>query len=54
MMEQENQDKESIADELKEVESLLRPFGLGEGEFIVPDDFDEPLPESLIDEFEGG
>ncbi|BAW97619.1 hypothetical protein NIES970_25730 [[Synechococcus] sp. NIES-970] len=22
----------------------LRPFGLCEGEFIVPDDFDEPLP----------
>ena len=30
-----------------------RPFGLCAGEFKVPDDFDEPLPESLIREFEG-
>ena len=30
-----------------------RPFGLCEGEFIVPDNFDEPLPESIIREFEG-
>ncbi len=33
--------------------SLLRPFGLCAGEFIVPDDFDEPLPERIIQEFEG-
>ena len=31
----------------------LRPFGLCEGEFTVPDDFDEPLPENIIQEFEG-
>ena len=31
----------------------LRPFGLCAGEFIVPDDFDEPLPENIIQEFEG-
>ena len=31
----------------------LRPFGLCSGEFVVPDDFDTPLPESLIGEFEG-
>ncbi len=31
----------------------LRPFGLCAGEFIVPDDFDAPLPESVISEFEG-
>ena len=30
----------------------LRPFGLGTGEFTVPDDFDAPLPEHLIQEFE--
>ncbi len=27
----------------------LRPFGLCAGEFIVPDDFDEPLLEGTID-----
>ena len=26
----------------------LRPFGLCKGEFIVPDNFDEPLPENII------
>jgi antitoxin (DNA-binding transcriptional repressor) of toxin-antitoxin stability system len=31
----------------------LRPFGLCAGEFRVPDDFDEPLPEEIIKEFYG-
>ena len=31
----------------------LRPFGLCAGEFSVPDDFDDPLPEEIIQEFEG-
>jgi antitoxin (DNA-binding transcriptional repressor) of toxin-antitoxin stability system len=31
----------------------LRPFGLCAGEFTVPDDFDTPLPEDIIQEFEG-
>ncbi len=31
----------------------LRPFGLCVGEFVVPDDFDAPLPESVTNEFEG-
>lgn len=31
----------------------LRPFGLCAGEFTVPDDFDAPLPENIIQEFEG-
>lgn len=30
----------------------LRPYGLCAGEFTVPDDFDAPLPENLIAEFE--
>jgi antitoxin (DNA-binding transcriptional repressor) of toxin-antitoxin stability system len=40
--------------ELKPVSGskILRPFGLCEGEFTVPDDFDEPLPENIIQEFE--
>ena len=31
---------------------LTRPFGLCEGEFVVPDDFDDPLPDHVIEEFE--
>ena len=31
----------------------LRPVGLAEGEFVVPDDFDDPLPGDLLDAFEG-
>lgn len=31
----------------------LRPFGLCAGAFTVPDDFDAPLPEEILREFEG-
>ncbi|MFN6471842.1 MAG: type II toxin-antitoxin system Phd/YefM family antitoxin [Nostoc sp. SerVER01] len=31
-----------------------RPFGLCAGEFTVPDDFDAPLPEEILNTFEGG
>ncbi len=31
----------------------LRPSGLAEGEFVVPDDFDDPLPDELQRLFEG-
>ena len=30
-----------------------RPYGLCAGEFKVPDDFDEPLPEEVLAQFEG-
>jgi len=30
-----------------------RPYGLAAGEFTVPADFDDPLPESILEEFEG-
>ncbi len=30
-----------------------RPFGLCAGQFRVPADFDQPLPESILEEFEG-
>jgi antitoxin (DNA-binding transcriptional repressor) of toxin-antitoxin stability system len=33
--------------------AAARPFGLCAGEFTVPADFDEPLPESILKEFEG-
>lgn len=31
-----------------------RPFGLCAGEFTVPEDFDAPLPEAVLRDFEGG
>lgn len=31
----------------------LRPFGLCAGAFIVPDDFDAPLPEEILSSFVG-
>ena len=31
----------------------LRPIGLAAGEFTVPDDFDDPLPEEILRLFEG-
>jgi hypothetical protein len=30
-----------------------RPFGLCAGRFVVPDDFDQPLPADILQEFEG-
>jgi antitoxin (DNA-binding transcriptional repressor) of toxin-antitoxin stability system len=37
---------------LTETETL-RPVGLAAGEFVVPDDFDDPLPDELLDAFNG-
>ena len=31
-----------------------RPFGLARGQFTVPDSFFEPLPDDVIESFEGG
>jgi antitoxin (DNA-binding transcriptional repressor) of toxin-antitoxin stability system len=31
----------------------LRPFGLCSGEFMVPEDFDAPLSEDILNAFEG-
>ena len=47
--EQARRSLEPVASE----KSSQRPFGLCAGEFTVPDDFDDPLPEHLIEEFEG-
>ncbi len=41
--------------ELKPVAPTVRqprPFGLCSGEFTIPDDFDAPLPEEVLAEFE--
>ncbi|MDW8215496.1 MAG: hypothetical protein RMJ55_18235 [Roseiflexaceae bacterium] len=32
---------------------LRRPFGLCSGAFTVPEDFDAPLPEAIVQAFEG-
>jgi Protein of unknown function (DUF2281) len=32
--------------------SQLRPAGLCSGDFTVPDDFDDPLPEEILQSFE--
>jgi prevent-host-death family protein len=34
-------------------EESPRPWGLAAGVFDVPDDFDAPLPDDLLDAFEG-
>ncbi|MBD2515964.1 type II toxin-antitoxin system Phd/YefM family antitoxin [Nostoc sp. FACHB-973] len=42
--------------ELKPITSTTkqrRPFGLCAGEFTVPDDFDAPLPDEILNAFEG-
>ena len=31
----------------------LRPYGLCAGDFIVPEDFNQSLPEDIIGEYEG-
>ncbi len=33
--------------------TMLRPFGLCAGEFTVPANFNEPLPDTVLAEFEG-
>jgi antitoxin (DNA-binding transcriptional repressor) of toxin-antitoxin stability system len=31
----------------------LRPVGLAAGKFVVPHDFDDPLPDEILNPFEG-
>lgn len=31
----------------------IRPYGLCAGEFTVPDDFNDPLPDEILNSFEG-
>jgi antitoxin (DNA-binding transcriptional repressor) of toxin-antitoxin stability system len=40
--------------EIRPVEAVRkpRPFGLAAGTFVVPDDFDDPLPEEILRDFE--
>ncbi len=34
-------------------EDSPRPWGLAQGTFVVPDNFDSPLPDDVLDAFEG-
>ena len=36
-----------------EEQKVKRQLGFYEGKFIVPDDFDAPLPDEILDAFEG-
>ncbi|HEY0139844.1 MAG TPA: type II toxin-antitoxin system Phd/YefM family antitoxin [Thermoanaerobaculia bacterium] len=40
--------------EIRPIEPVRRPrpFGLAAGSFVVPDDFDDPLPEDVLRDFE--
>ncbi len=40
---------ETTASEIEQ----LRPYALCDGEFVVPDDFDVPLPDEVLSQFEG-
>jgi antitoxin (DNA-binding transcriptional repressor) of toxin-antitoxin stability system len=49
------QDDRPIA-ELRPMGPMLtepRPYGLCAGQFVVPDDFDQPLPDDILSAFEG-
>jgi antitoxin (DNA-binding transcriptional repressor) of toxin-antitoxin stability system len=48
-------DRDQPVAEIRPVESIRRPrpFGLAAGTFVVPDDFDDPLPEEILRSFEG-
>jgi hypothetical protein len=37
----------------EDTRAAQRPFGLCAGEFVVPDDFDAPLPAEVLELFEG-
>ena len=39
---------------LPRIETTPRPFGLARGTFSVPDSFFDPLPDEIIEGFEGG
>lgn len=36
-----------------EIKPVLRPYALCAGEFRLPEDFDAPLPDEIIQQFEG-
>ena len=49
---QTNEDIDQVVELYRQL-NLPRPSGLAKGEFIVPDDFNAPLPDEILDLFEG-
>ena len=47
-------DRDRPVAEIRPIEPVRkpRPFGLAAGTFVVPDDFDDPLPEEILRDFE--
>jgi len=47
-------DRDRPVAEIRPIEAVRkpRPFGLAAGTFVVPDDFDDPLPEEILRDFE--
>ncbi|HEY0156216.1 MAG TPA: type II toxin-antitoxin system Phd/YefM family antitoxin [Thermoanaerobaculia bacterium] len=47
-------DRDRPVAEIRPIERIRRPrpFGLAAGTFVVPDDFDDPLPEDVLRSFE--
>ena len=47
-------DRDRPIAEIRPIERVQRPrpFGLAAGTFVVPDDFDDPLPEDILRDFE--
>ncbi len=37
----------------EDLDMTPRPYGLAKGEFVVPKDFNDPLPEDILRDFEG-
>lgn len=46
-----NKDIDRLVESYRQQNKPL-PIGLAKGEFIVPDDFNEPLPDEILDSFE--
>jgi antitoxin (DNA-binding transcriptional repressor) of toxin-antitoxin stability system len=48
------QENEAVAEikPLPHHEKTDRPYGLAKGEFAVPDGFDDPLPDDILNAFE--
>ncbi|MGK7894370.1 MAG: DUF2281 domain-containing protein [Xenococcus sp. (in: cyanobacteria)] len=46
-----NEDIDRIVESYRQ-QNKRRPIGLAKGEFTVPDDFNDPLPDEILDLFE--
>ena len=46
-----NEDIDTIVESYRK-QNKQRPIGLAKGEFTVPDDFNDPLPDEILDLFE--